>query len=292
MRCTTGAELITEKCQKKNNRKHEWFQYSAHLASFIITWQQQRNSRTKASCFILCETDSSRQGQHCQEVAFIVQVKDELTRTLSRWQIDTQNTVNNQWQEAWVALLRSLPSEDRGLSFDTLLLSKLKTPQYLSRGTSPHVILNFESRAFQTLGSACVMLWGEEAARREQKTISLSVSEETEHFTVSLSSGDSPLCVTPQLTNSNSHTQTHTHRHSPEHSQKKRWARESVNWRFCHNRNDVVHPQQQLLLSATTVSDRLFQPSWKHKTPAYVVFGKLVPNMGFCCSDVCNWHVN
>ncbi|KAF4104380.1 hypothetical protein G5714_015367 [Onychostoma macrolepis] len=33
------------------------------------------------------------------------------------------------------------------------------------------------------------MLWGEEAARREQKTISLSVSEETEHFTVSLSSG-------------------------------------------------------------------------------------------------------
>ncbi len=279
-------------CQKKNNRKHEWFQYSAHLASFIITWQQQRNSRTKASCFILCETDSSAQGQHCQEVAFIVQVKDELTRTLSRWQIDTQNTVNNQWQEAWVALLRSLPSEDRGLSFDTLLLSKLKTPRYLSRGTSPHVILNLEKQSVSdTRFSVRDAVGRGGSPSRAENHLPFGFWGDRALYSQSEFWWFTPLCDPStyklKLTYANTHTPSFT-RTQPE----KRWARESVNWRFCHNRNDVVHPQQQLLLSATTVSDRLFQPSWKHKTPAYVVFGKLVPNMGFCCSDVCNWHVN
>lgn len=177
--------------------------------------------------------------------------------------------------------LCSLPSEDRGLSFGTLLLSKLKTLRYLSRGTSPHVILNFERRAFQTFGSACAMLWGEEAARREQKTISLSVYEETEHFTVSLNSGDSPLCVTPQLTNSHSHTQTHTQaftRTQPE----KRWARESVNSKqeikwdgteaevviieimlFIHNNNCSFQPPQSVTDSSSPAENTSICCFWE-----------------------------
>lgn len=221
----TGAELFAEKCQKKNIRKHEWFQYSAHLPSVIIMWQRQRNSRTKTCCFILCVTDSSGQGQHCQEVAFIVQEKDELTRTLSRWQIDTQNTVDNQWQEAWVARsvlchLRTGVCHSAHCCFQNSRLPGTSAGERLLMSSQTSKAERFRHSVQR---ARCCGARRQPVESRKPSLFRFLRRQST-------SQSVWVLVIRPFVWPLNLPTHTHIRKHT-EHSQKKRWARGSVNWK-------------------------------------------------------------